>query len=63
MLIIDERSEKKSAVISSMVKTFNLSGNHSRTASIDFDSYVVQLIECLDSASGIAKRSLAARKL
>ena len=63
MLVIDELSEERSAMISSLVKAFRLPGNQSRSTSVGFDSYVVQLIERFDSACSTVRRSLTARKL
>lgn len=63
MLIIDELSEERSTLISSLVKTFRLPGHNSRAVSVGYDSYVVQLIERSDPATSTVRRSLAARKL
>lgn len=63
ILIMDELSSEKKAVISSLVKAFKLPSQARRDACVDFDAYVVQLIERDDLTNHCIRRSLCATQI
>ena len=63
ILIMDELSSEKKAVISSLVKAFKLPSQERRDTSIDFDAYVVQLIERDDLTNHCIRKSLCATQI